>query len=655
MYNISRAQKEQDAKERIHVTQHQHRSLTQHKCRSVDIPEDADPLAVVTYVVEQRYQDEVTQGLDTADFSHHVEIYTDLLKRVHRAVTQDHYKTVLKQLRTCVYATCIVKMHRRLKIGIETLNFFDTITQMNPDQKRALLHDWQDSDVPTHLKANPTGKQLKNIEEFFSAKYPERNVENIKNESVYGGNGRARFHTMLRRLLQKARDALNELYSEFGAPPPEGQPKNIPRPDEMEKIAEIARLVASAEKAVHTLAVFLNRFDKADEADKAGTETVLFVHLDRIRKVCEGDAKRVSTQPLQAVETGSSAPDEEEEEELSGSPFHATWDEEEELIDVEEIHNYGIGWAWAARKWLRLICLHDSSLTRITGLKPENKSRAKQILSQRISDTKLTVLEVNRGAISNLRWPFSKCIEAVIGESPDLHKKILNAIIGKTYESRQGIWTGEDRKTPIGLESSNNVLNAEAFSGTFHCETLLLSLWAAAQDRGFMKAIQNDPEWLEDSQNWAVHKNLLDLSGTPFPLLTVSRRTCLACRILIRQIMNAEKIDSKEQMLLMPDHGSYWCATALPPFLPKNIGNACLKEVENELIAKLRELQETFLRRESLSQTREYLRRGGSLSDDEGDDNVDYSGSEESGGSERDEESGLPSGTGSSGFDQSSP
>jgi hypothetical protein len=160
----------------------------------------------------------------------------------------------------------------------------------------------------------------------------------------------------------------------------------------------------------------------------------------------------------------------------------------------------------------------------------------------------------------------------------------LATMIGKTYDFQQGVWRGLDREIPADLKISDETLDSECFSGSFHCETLLLSLWAAAQDTEFIPTLRTGPDQ-------ALLKTLSTLVDTPFPIVSVSKRSCPACWVLARQVTRTRNLGHRLEKLVVPGPQRKWVATALPHFLPGAIGKACLREVERALVAKLRDIR----------------------------------------------------------------
>jgi hypothetical protein len=239
--------------------------LTQREHSPIDIAEDASPLAVATHVVKQQH------NAAGEDFSHHVGTYTTLLKRVHLASKKSNHNRAFKQLYTYVYASSIASMHRRLTIGVEAFDFFDMIEPWKPDEEQAFCEVF---DLPAHLEAKPTSLQMDVLKFYFGTREPPQSVGSARDEPVYSVCGRARIHEMLIAFSLSARNGLQALRTAT-------HPSENLSSDDMDKMAEVARLVEQVRATVNNLSFFLQAFDR----DKLGTKSVLFSHLERIWKV----------------------------------------------------------------------------------------------------------------------------------------------------------------------------------------------------------------------------------------------------------------------------------------------------------------------------------------------------------------------------------
>lgn len=149
-------------------------------------------------------------------------------------------------------------------------------------------------------------------------------------------------------------------------------------------------------------------------------------------------------------------------------------------------------------------------------------------------------------------------------------------------------------------------LGSAKFSETYHCETLLLSLYAfqaairsafgntKTSDTAFSVAPDVISTFKVSSQTFCndllVHPKA-DLISQEMneSLLMVSKRCCPACHKLVELVRAELRYNGKDD-LLYPGSHVVWSAVALPPWLPKQYGEQIVKHAEDVLIRRIEEI-----------------------------------------------------------------
>lgn len=150
------------------------------------------------------------------------------------------------------------------------------------------------------------------------------------------------------------------------------------------------------------------------------------------------------------------------------------------------------------------------------------------------------------------------------------------------------------RETPTGPEqqhivdwlsakgygfSARNYANPSAemtrFSGTYHCETVLVFLFLIGRERDELVERQAQPGNVEDEENHLrlPHAEITKAFQEPFKVLPVSKRCCPACHALINHIILGRRMIN----LLYPGNHAVWSAAAFPPWISREAGMAVLE------------------------------------------------------------------------------
>lgn len=97
---------------------------------------------------------------------------------------------------------------------------------------------------------------------------------------------------------------------------------------------------------------------------------------------------------------------------------------------------------------------------------------------------------------------------------------------------------------------------------------------------------------LEHNGIFGLEKTMLALVKNPLSILNVSKRCCPPCENMVKLMIKKGLFEPGKQVnVAYPGHHTKWSATALPPFLPKEYVDQCIKYARNEALKKLLELQ----------------------------------------------------------------
>jgi hypothetical protein len=121
----------------------------------------------------------------------------------------------------------------------------------------------------------------------------------------------------------------------------------------------------------------------------------------------------------------------------------------------------------------------------------------------------------------------------------------------------------------------------DKFTGTYHCEAILLSLYLLHYETRANAA--NDSDFSAFCKSVGVDPLLAEAAGNFFTsVVAVSKRCCPVCKELFRVMYDV----FKKQCSIMGSHTAY-SPCALPPFLPKKYADMVADALETRLEQRL--------------------------------------------------------------------
>jgi hypothetical protein len=146
----------------------------------------------------------------------------------------------------------------------------------------------------------------------------------------------------------------------------------------------------------------------------------------------------------------------------------------------------------------------------------------------------------------------------------------------------------EDGVSAVAAKSWEDTYN---FGANFHCETILLWLHLLARDQE--KIVEQNPKRPHPAFLQLPPQSLLDKFSATLKYLPTSKCCCPACHALVKYYKRVASVD-------LVYEGCYenWVSVTLPPWIPKDAGQAVIKEAEKKLRYRLRQ----FVNRDSTSE-----------------------------------------------------
>ncbi|PPJ53268.1 hypothetical protein CBER1_11957 [Cercospora berteroae] len=516
-------------------------------------------------------------------FAEHLGIILSLLRQCNDAKTADELKQRRDHLETYVMAVSCHKMTRRANLGKSKdtdgkRKYFDVMSMALHDIPTEELDDVSTIPDETVLNEVPNTSQLKQIRAFAKwAKLPElpRDVEKLP---IYDRRGRRLVHNMLSKYLKAAVAAVEDLKRQMS----KGKPGKL-----LKHLETVQSLVLDAKTNVKILNQFLQRFN-----------TVLDYHLGWLERFkWKQSVKATGDEPGSEGHGMSEAKDlsDSEDEDLQAhgdvdlpttslTPEvvgDSTADDEEELESIEQgylapMNESSSNWAAGAMKYLKLICLHESSLISETDWKPEHGQSASRRLESRIMDeAKFALIDIQRAKFDEQRTKsINDCLNELVRDDKKLDKSKLQGILGQSR--KDGKWV-EDL----------SCLDAKWFSGSMHCEAILVALLMLGKTDGIEDKLTE--EWLNRNGIFAAKSDVLRLFEKMAPFVGISKRNCPVCFAVCKAAASMNILQASHE-LIIPGHHTTYSAVALPPFIPREVAGTVLvnlKMAANDYLTRL--------------------------------------------------------------------
>ncbi|KAL8707448.1 MAG: hypothetical protein Q9220_007536 [cf. Caloplaca sp. 1 TL-2023] len=482
-------------------------------------------------------------------FHVHCQLVLKLLKRNRESSTIEARRQTACLLSTWTMLASHKKMMKRLNSGIKKRNVWLYLAQLTDEGLS------QEKPAADDVKSKELSQKAPNQEQtWFLEKLQKEGILSkdwTEGNPLFDKSGRRMIRALLSRLLNNVKDSLEELGSflthedtVFASKLQEDDPGFY------KKYKKSRSLASKTYRSLKNLNVFIELFRSEVLLTCQWIAKVFDLRRTTLKSAESrtGDNSPTSS-PLGSSLTHeqSSAPEQTVEPDIEASA---------ELNDAHIMSNKG--WGEAVLRWLDVQCQYMRALESllVLGKKPDARQAR---MSQYVAKVTLKVVDV-RPASTNLRMQ---------GFDDFMDNFKLGPVATKKAEDIKG-WL-KDLPT-MGEEAWKKA----RFSGSWHCESILLSLHALAQDfrpsAAFSMSAKTNSESVEPSAN----------QGS---MLMMSKRS-------------------------YPGSHVRWSPVALPPWLLEYTAKGMIDNAEIALFWRFEEIGSRLLREPRQKRTREGLRDG---------------------------------------------
>ncbi|KAI4707178.1 hypothetical protein J4E89_008117 [Alternaria sp. Ai002NY15] len=535
----------------------------------------------------ERHLEGVTHPRTTVSFSQHAANLVHLIKATYEQTSKGTSALARDQLRNYVLLTSTAKIASRIQKGSKDRNFYDYLSKSGGDLDDFMLQEGYHfrslllGDARDVLYSNFTEIQRKVIvatigflERRSSAnadKLPCRTQEALENTRKIikpliqfkdllstGESTVYNQHTasLLQDILSAVLDNLVACFEWLAAALRNAQLFKISNYDALpgspasDEIALAGHYFDHLSKQAGLWLDVLTQFKKT-------LRKYLYTNLGLLRKV---------HMIKNAMKTGDIAQDTE------GLPGSSTPLEKQQTIDPEFEQLDSLAerqqWEHAAMAWLDLICLH---WTAILDLRSEGR-------------------QAPRNKVLRTYWQQAKFQHFEIRQEHQDRRLIIKGYLENfTLLSGEKLTTDECQKIRTWLLRNSNGYSAKFeneeaeatnFTGTYHCETVLLSLALLAKKRADILDvdINSASAPLSKARLQLPSRTTTDALKGKMSALPVSQKCCPACHALVEYF-----IENVNPALVYPGKHEVWSAAALPPWLPREAGQVVLRAARKAL------------------------------------------------------------------------
>ncbi|KAL8866874.1 MAG: hypothetical protein Q9174_006026 [Haloplaca sp. 1 TL-2023] len=222
------------------------------------------------------------------------------------------------------------------------------------------------------------------------------------------------------------------------------------------------------------------------------------------------------------------------------------------------------GWGFAARRYIQLICSHLNAIRSL--IFSEHEKDRNVAMKKYLNRLSLNIIDVQPQWADQVMIPFDEVLENLDLQSGDL-LQFKDWITNRPFfEDEKARW-----EKPI-------------FTGSLHCETILLSLHAlslpfdsTSQSAPAIERIQHALRQIADIPSEVI--NLLRIRGNR---LTMSKPCCPACNTLCFLIRR-----QSGKPFRYPSSHTAWYPVSLPPWIPRHLGMQMMSHAKKELVERI--------------------------------------------------------------------
>ncbi|KAL8859776.1 MAG: hypothetical protein Q9178_003891 [Gyalolechia marmorata] len=520
-------------------------------------------------------------------FEVHCQFVTNLLKLNRSSPTKNARKRTAGTLTAWIIRVCNPKMIKRLNAGISESNFWEHLTEITEENMARKDPEFQDVKAKTLSSELPTPMQAR----FLKRQQTIGRIGQDWNERqpVFDRLGRQRIRKLLSELLLQVRASLEGL-KEFLASDDAARAINLEDSDPRfgDALTQAREHTNRVHKSLNSLSQFLENFNQ--EVLRTCRWIANLFNLRRTSNVIptlKTGKKSPASSPLTASSSSVGA---------SSLPVKATRSESEAqeayqgtgVEDTIERADTSEGrkrrWADEVLKWMEDLCLYVRALQSLTLLKSAGPGQRR--LNNFIAKVAIKIVSVKPDRQDRMMKTYDAFMEDL-----DLHPLLFNR------EKIKNWLCAQSSLSPDGWRGSG-------FNGTWHCETILLSL------QNLSLANLTQATSTHDNTASMISKALEDSATVPADIievffknrgsmLMVSERCCPSCQDLAQILDNISEPEYKYPRIYPGRHGA-WSPVSLPPWLSPSLGKALTDLALVDLKARFKKIGELIKQNENV-------------------------------------------------------
>jgi len=267
-------------------------------------------------------------------------------------------------------------------------------------------------------------------------------------------------------------------------------------------------------------------------------------------------------------------------------------EDDDDQMELEDLAHQDDGWEAATEKYMQLMCLHHEALRQLSAKRGSDSYE--KYISSLIQKVELNTVHVEPENNDQVMCGISTFLKTFQPDGRDLSEQECREIFD---------WLEDNTKAkgfPNGLET-------EVFYGTWHCETLLMSLHLLSSVDADSLRLPADAEISANDHHLLLpEKDVVQKFKDIRALLMVTKRCCPACNQLLELVRKQQKKDPSRAVTMYPGFHVTWSSVALPPWLPREYALPVVEHARSALRERLRKLLALILE-ETIKNSRQRL------------------------------------------------
>ncbi|KIW85172.1 hypothetical protein Z517_00562 [Fonsecaea pedrosoi CBS 271.37] len=251
------------------------------------------------------------------------------------------------------------------------------------------------------------------------------------------------------------------------------------------------------------------------------------------------------------------------------------------LCDIEE--NPQLGWKDACFRWIELLVTHYEAIENVHIRSRRQSTSISKSLRLLVPRAEIHCLEVKSSYKDRRMGSVNEVLEYLA--------------LRLDLTAAQALREWLERHTEEGIQATGFPYarahverkcrwDTPRFTGTMHCETIMLTLHALSMDGMFSSSTTASAQAISEcleSRNIIVPPDIIDKFKTIGDILAVSKRCCPACNSVVSTI---RQLQPNDRRITYPGYHTVWFPIALPPWTPRRIGENLLEELWRAVMSR---------------------------------------------------------------------